>query len=176
MGGSSEKNSELRREIEEKRAQVMKEIRKADRVSKKSHVSKKGNIPHAQKEYTLEVMRDALAEKIHAVISRNAHAWKCLSEAPLEFKEEPRSVLDMRPVSLKKKYIEFVKHVQIREKEAGSKSSSSCAICMQAYRSNSACGVLGCSHVFHKTCILLYMRHSGMCPMCRKDVISGIAR
>lgn len=49
-------------------------------------------------------------------------------------------------------------------------STETCPICLETMeigRSNSLAS-MSCEHTFHKDCIIEWLRHSNMCPICRK--------
>ncbi|CAK7355637.1 unnamed protein product [Dovyalis caffra] len=49
-------------------------------------------------------------------------------------------------------------------------STSSCAICLENMVTSSPVTCLPCSHKFHKTCIVLWLERSPMCPLCRFEL------
>lgn len=77
---------------------------------------------------------------------------------------------DMRPFILKKRFILLKKYTDI----TFTNIERECSICLEAYRKVSVCGILSCNHIFHRSCIYSCLKHTGACPICRKDVISGI--
>lgn len=51
-----------------------------------------------------------------------------------------------------------------KEKEG---SQETCVICLEEFVENTQVNQLRCNHIFHKECIMNWLRESGFCPICR---------
>ncbi|OAG30112.1 hypothetical protein NEDG_01695 [Nematocida displodere] len=106
-----------------------------------------------------------------SLITRDRERWVYLSEGPLLFPERKEPLKDLRPVSLKRKFISFCRYDTL---SASQREKSTCPICLVDFRKTSVCAVLRCTHAFHKTCMAPILKVSGSCPLCRRDIVSGL--
>lgn len=62
---------------------------------------------------------------------------------------------------------------EYRSDAAGSfDSTTTCSICLEEFENGESYGKLGCLHVFHKTCLVEWLKVSSTCPKCRYNVRS----
>ncbi|KAI5189455.1 hypothetical protein NEMIN01_0518 [Nematocida minor] len=114
--------------------------------------------------------QESVVNKILKAINRNKGDWKYISEQSVGAKAENDRIVDRRKLSLKKKYIVYSKYKDLKEMHR----DAQCSICFQKYISLNVCGTLRCRHTFHKRCINSHIAMMGSCPICRRDVISGL--
>ncbi|KAE8773286.1 RING-H2 zinc finger protein RHA4a [Hordeum vulgare] len=49
-----------------------------------------------------------------------------------------------------------------------------CAICLEALMAGAECSeVPACRHVFHRSCLALWIKSKGTCPLCRELAVPG---
>ncbi|KAK3094660.1 hypothetical protein FSP39_004624, partial [Pinctada imbricata] len=48
-----------------------------------------------------------------------------------------------------------------------------CPVCLEEFESNEYVAICPCNHCFHMKCLLEWLRHRNMCPMCKAPVQSG---
>lgn len=46
-----------------------------------------------------------------------------------------------------------------------------CCICLETYINNDKICKLKCSHTYHKKCIIKWMKHSNLCPLCKDEIL-----
>ncbi|KAI5160925.1 hypothetical protein NEAUS03_1418 [Nematocida ausubeli] len=113
--------------------------------------------------------------RIIGILGRDRKNWQYISEQPIFPKNTENRIVDKRRPGLKKKYITYVKYTERPDTHTSrQKESELCAICLNKYISINICGILKCNHIFHKTCINSYITVAGHCPICRRDIISGV--
>ena len=49
-----------------------------------------------------------------------------------------------------------------------------CAICLQKYKGVDIIKEFPCKHIFHKTCILRWIKSSNKCPLCKYDITNDV--
>jgi len=49
-----------------------------------------------------------------------------------------------------------------------------CAICLQKYKGVDIIKEFPCKHIFHKNCILKWIRTSNICPLCKYDINNDV--
>jgi len=49
-----------------------------------------------------------------------------------------------------------------------------CAICLQKYKGVDIIKEFPCRHIFHKTCILKWIKSSNKCPLCKYDIADDV--
>ena len=49
-----------------------------------------------------------------------------------------------------------------------------CAICLQKYKGVDIIKEFPCKHIFHKTCILRWIKSSKKCPLCKYDITNDV--
>lgn len=47
---------------------------------------------------------------------------------------------------------------------------SICAICLEEFRNNEFIAICRCKHLFHMNCLLEWLKHRNICPMCKATV------
>ena len=60
-----------------------------------------------------------------------------------------------------------IKALKTKTVPAGSSESQSCMICLEELSGGSEATVMPCSHVFHGSCIIRWLKQSHVCPICR---------
>ena len=63
-------------------------------------------------------------------------------------------------------YKHIKKYSTIKEKK--------CSICLNKYKSPDIIKEFPCKHIFHKTCILKWLKNSDRCPICKYDISKDI--
>ena len=63
-------------------------------------------------------------------------------------------------------YKHIKKYSTIKEKK--------CSICLNKYKSPDIIKEFPCKHIFHKTCILKWLKNSDRCPICKYDISGDI--
>ena len=49
-----------------------------------------------------------------------------------------------------------------------------CAICLQKYKGVDIIKEFPCKHIFHKICILKWIKNSNKCPLCKYDITNDV--
>ena len=49
-----------------------------------------------------------------------------------------------------------------------------CAICLQKYKGVDIIKEFPCKHIFHKPCILKWIKNSNQCPLCKYDITNDV--
>ena len=49
-----------------------------------------------------------------------------------------------------------------------------CAICLQKYKGVDIIKEFPCKHIFHKNCILKWIKSSNKCPLCKYDITNDV--
>ena len=49
-----------------------------------------------------------------------------------------------------------------------------CAICLQKYKGIDIIKEFPCKHIFHKNCILKWIKSSNICPLCKYDITNDV--
>ena len=49
-----------------------------------------------------------------------------------------------------------------------------CAICLQKYKGVDIIKEFPCKHIFHKNCILKWIKNSNKCPLCKYDITNDV--
>ena len=49
-----------------------------------------------------------------------------------------------------------------------------CAICLQKYKGVDIIKEFPCKHIFHKNCILKWIKNSNICPLCKYDITNDV--
>ena len=49
-----------------------------------------------------------------------------------------------------------------------------CAICLQKYKGVDIIKEFPCKHIFHKNCILKWIKNSNKCPLCKFDITNDV--
>lgn len=49
-----------------------------------------------------------------------------------------------------------------------------CAICLQKYKGVDIIKEFPCKHIFHKSCILRWIKTSNICPLCKYDITNDV--
>ena len=49
-----------------------------------------------------------------------------------------------------------------------------CAICLQKYKGTDIIKEFPCKHIFHKICILKWIKNSNKCPLCKYDISNDV--
>lgn len=62
------------------------------------------------------------------------------------------------------------------ERHGSNGEDGRCAICMDAYKGGDALRYLPCLHVYHQTCIDIWLSQSGRCPICKESVLRLMER
>ena len=62
------------------------------------------------------------------------------------------------------------KHV----KKYGVIKEDKCAICLQKYKGVDIIKEFPCKHIFHKNCILKWIKNSNICPLCKYDISNDV--
>ena len=51
-----------------------------------------------------------------------------------------------------------------------------CAICLQKYKGVDIIKEFPCKHIFHKNCILKWIKSSNNCPLCKYDITNDVKK
>lgn len=147
------------------------EILSAFKIQKKAHCNIKNRVPvRIITEKREEVSSGEDVSKVLKIINRDRSNWKYLTEQPVPDKITTEKIIDKRKPHLKKQYIAYIRSKEIK----GIDKKTICSICLNTYSVVNICGLLKCNHFFHRKCIDLYISTAGFCPICRRDVISGL--
>jgi hypothetical protein len=52
--------------------------------------------------------------------------------------------------------------------------TTACAICMSDIQTGYRLIQLGCSHVYHQSCLKKWLLHRSICPVCKANVNGGL--
>ena len=63
-------------------------------------------------------------------------------------------------------YKNIKKYSEVKEKK--------CSICLQKYKGFDIIKEFPCKHIYHKNCILKWLKESNICPLCKYDISSDI--
>ena len=63
-------------------------------------------------------------------------------------------------------YKHIKKYSQIKEKK--------CSICLLKYRGSDIIKEFPCNHIYHKDCILKWLKKSNICPLCKYDITEDV--
>jgi hypothetical protein len=63
-------------------------------------------------------------------------------------------------------YKHIKKYTKVKEKK--------CAICLIKYKSSDIIKEFPCKHIYHKNCILKWIKKSNRCPLCKYDITGDI--
>lgn len=66
--------------------------------------------------------------------------------------------------------LKVTKYAQPQDLEAGA-AEDCCAICVCDYEAGQPCITLSCGHLFHKDCILAWLKVDAVCPMCKTQLL-----
>ncbi|XP_065575196.1 E3 ubiquitin-protein ligase RNF126-like [Artemia franciscana] len=64
---------------------------------------------------------------------------------------------------------DFESLVSVNITEEQVKKSSECSVCLDDYKLQESVKKLPCSHLFHKDCIIPWLRLHSTCPVCRES-------
>jgi hypothetical protein len=79
------------------------------------------------------------------------------SNAPSGTTEEQRASIPERPYRRAK----------------GEKENATCSVCLSRVEDGESVKTLRCKHVYHPQCIDRWLERSTMCPVCKRDVLTG---
>ena len=75
----------------------------------------------------------------------------------------------------RKKFILELNEFQYKHiKKYSSIKEKKCSICLNKYKSPDIIKEFPCKHIFHKTCILKWLKNSDRCPICKYDISNDI--
>ena len=75
----------------------------------------------------------------------------------------------------RKKFILELNEFQYKHiKKYSSIKEKKCSICLNKYKSPDIIKEFPCKHIFHKTCILKWLKNSDRCPICKYDISGDI--
>ena len=75
----------------------------------------------------------------------------------------------------RKKFILELNEFQYKHiKKYSSIKEKKCSICLNKYKTSDIIKEFPCKHIFHKTCILKWLKKSDRCPICKYDISSDI--
>ena len=83
-------------------------------------------------------------------------------EAEVYFKKRNRFILELDEFQ----YKHVKKYSTIKEDK--------CAICLQKYKGVDIIKEFPCKHIFHKNCILKWIKNSNKCPLCKYDITNDV--
>ena len=83
-------------------------------------------------------------------------------EAEIYFKKRNRFILELDEFQ----YKHVKKYSTIKEDK--------CAICLQKYKGVDIIKEFPCKHIFHKNCILKWIKNSNKCPLCKYDITNDV--
>ena len=79
------------------------------------------------------------------------------SNAPSGTTEEQRASIPERPY----------------RRAEGEKENATCSVCLSRVEDGESVKTLRCKHVYHPQCIDRWLERSTMCPVCKRDVLTG---
>ena len=93
-----------------------------------------------------------------------------------EGNENEDNVMNNEIFSLKKnKFILELDEFQYKHvKKYSTIKEDKCAICLQKYKGIDIIKEFPCKHIFHKTCILKWIKNSNKCPLCKYDITNDV--
>jgi len=75
----------------------------------------------------------------------------------------------------KKKFILELDEFQYKHvKKYNTFNVDKCAICLQKFKGTDIIKEFPCKHIFHKSCILKWIKNSDMCPLCKYDITEEV--
>ena len=75
----------------------------------------------------------------------------------------------------KKKFILNLNEFQFKHIKKYSKNKEKkCSICLLKYKNTDILKEFPCKHIYHKDCILKWLEHSNICPLCKFDITSDV--
>ena len=83
-------------------------------------------------------------------------------EAEVYFKKRNRFILELDEFQ----YKHVKKYSTIKEDK--------CAICLQKYKGVDIIKEFPCKHIFHKNCILKWIKNYNKCPLCKYDITNDV--
>jgi hypothetical protein len=84
------------------------------------------------------------------------------AESETYFKKRNRFILELDEFQ----YKHVKKYSTIKEDK--------CAICLQKYKGVDIIKEFPCKHIFHKNCILKWIKSSNKCPLCKYDIANDV--
>jgi flagellar biosynthesis GTPase FlhF len=84
------------------------------------------------------------------------------NEVQIYFNKRKKFILELNEFQ----YKHIKKYSSIKEKK--------CSICLNKYKSPDIIKEFPCKHIFHKTCILKWLKNSDRCPICKYDISNDI--
>ena len=52
-----------------------------------------------------------------------------------------------------------------------------CSICLEKFKGTDVVKQFACGqHIFHKKCLINWLKKSNICPLCKYDLMNGIAK
>ena len=84
------------------------------------------------------------------------------NEVQIYFNKRKKLILELNEFQ----YKHIKKYSSIKEKK--------CSICLNKYKSPDIIKEFPCKHIFHKTCILKWLKNSDRCPICKYDISGDI--
>ena len=96
-------------------------------------------------------------------------------ENEVEENEEDENYLEEIYLRKKNKFILELDEFQYKHvKKYNTIKEDKCAICLQKYKGIDIIKEFPCKHIFHKNCILKWIRNSNMCPLCKYDITEDV--
>ena len=75
----------------------------------------------------------------------------------------------------RKKFISELNEFQYKHvKKYSEVKEKKCSICLQKYKGFEIIKEFPCKHIYHKNCILKWLKESNICPLCKYDISSDI--
>jgi len=75
----------------------------------------------------------------------------------------------------RKKFILELNEFQYKHiKKYSSIKEKKCSICLDKYKSSDIIKEFPCKHIFHKNCILKWLKNSDRCPICKYDITGDV--
>jgi len=59
------------------------------------------------------------------------------------------------------------------ERQPGETENATCSVCLSQLEDGEQAKTLGCKHVYHPECIDRWLERSRLCPVCKRDVLTG---
>ena len=59
------------------------------------------------------------------------------------------------------------------ERQRGETENATCSVCLSQLEDGEPAKTLGCKHVYHPECINRWLERSRLCPVCKRDVLTG---